>query len=69
MKLSEDKSSLIKELTYDASKQQMSVVYRSDGAKFVYNGISSGLYGSLTRAKHVGETWVRIRDNYDHKRV
>jgi hypothetical protein len=69
MKIGEAKSSLIKELSYDSEKQTMTVVYRDDAEKFAYRGISPGLFGALKRAKHPGETWIRIRDNYDYDRV
>lgn len=63
------KSELIKQIGYDSVKQQMEIVYRADGARFMYFGISPGLFGALKRSANPGETWVRIRDNYCYKRI
>ena len=60
---------LIKSIGYDSSKQQMEIVYRADGARFVYFGISPGLFGALKRSTNPGGTWIRIRDNYRYKRI
>ncbi len=63
------KSELIKSLGYDSVKQQMEIVYRADGARFVYYAISAGLFSALKRSANPGETWVRIRDHYRYKRI
>ena len=63
------KSELIKSIGYDSSKQQMEIVYRADDERFLYCGISPGLYTALKRSANPGETSVRIRDNYHYKRV
>jgi hypothetical protein len=69
MRISEAKSSLIRDLSYDSEKQTMTVVYRDDAAKFAYRGISPGHFAALKRQRHPGETWIRIRDHYDYDRV
>ena len=43
------KSELIKSIGYDSSKQQMEIVYRADDARFVYFGISLGLFAAQKR--------------------
>lgn len=41
----------------------------TDGAIFVYSDVSLGLFESLKRAAHPGETWLKIRHAYDFKRI
>ena len=69
MRISEEKSSLLKDLSYDAQKRTMTVTYREDNSRFAYHGISAGLYAALSRSTSPGETWSRIRKNYDYDRV
>ena len=52
------KSELIKKIGYDSATRQMEIVYRADGARFVYSGISPGLFAALKRSANPGETWV-----------
>ena len=69
MRISEEKSSLLKELSYDSKSKTMTVTYREDSARFAYSGITEGLYNAIKRAKRPGEAWASIRSIYPHERI
>lgn len=69
MRISQEKSSLLKDLKYDPKKQALIVTYRDDSATLIYFRISPGLAAAIQRHPHPGEVWSRIRHNYKPKRV
>ena len=60
-------SDLIQSIGYKDGK--MEIKYASDGAVFIYSGVSKGLYEALKRSSNPGSEWVEIRDHYDHERI
>jgi KTSC domain len=69
MRISEEKSSLLSNLTYDQKSKTLTVTYREDGARFSHTGISKGLFDRLKESKHPGRVWSTIRHIYPHKQV
>lgn len=62
-------SDLFRSVSYNPTAEQLTVVYRADGKKFVYSHVKESTAAAIQRSLHPGEDFLKIRDQYPYKQI
>jgi len=62
-------STAISDVDYDEGSGQLTIVFKRDGARYTYSGVSQGEYASLIYALSTGRAFnFNIRDLFPFRR-
>jgi len=58
-------SSLIYGVDYDDATQELTVIFKSNGARYVYEGVPQNIYDHLLAADSIGRFFLKhIKEHY-----